>query len=382
MKKEHWALLSLSVNLIQTLLKLIGGVFSGSLSLIGEAIHSLSDSFASVVAYLTLKFSDRKTARFPYGLYKLENVGSFVISVFLLLASYEIIKRALTERVSIKEEGWFFGVGVVVFSLFSSLTLSFLERRAAKKHNSPTLLADSYHTLTDAFGSSLVLISFLSAYFGYQLDRFFALAVSLLIIWTALGILKREMGVLLDVSADEKTLQRIREIILSFEDVVEIKNLFVRSSGGKLFADITITLSGMNFERMHSLVDELEKTLKEEINELEMVFIHYEPAESCAPRVGILLNSEKEVASKFGETRHLLVFCNGGSRFIESLPEDELEISKEVVKHSINILVSGHHPEGQEAKLILSKAGIFVWETEEKNPYKVLSQISIGLGKS
>ncbi|WP_448583608.1 cation diffusion facilitator family transporter [Thermocrinis sp.] len=382
MKKEHWALVSLSVNLLQTLLKLIGGLFSGSLSLIGEAIHSLSDSFASIVAYLTLKFSDRKSARFPYGLYKLENVGSFVIGIFLLLAAYEIIKRALTERVSIKEEGWSFGVVVVVFSLFSSLTLSFLERRAAKKYNSPTLLADSYHTLTDAFGSSLVLMSFLSVYLGHQLDRYFAVAVSLLIIWTAVGILRKEMGVLLDVSADEKTLQKIREVILSFEDVVEIKNLFVRSSGGKLFADITLTLSGINFEQMHSLVDELENKLKKEINELEMVFIHYEPAETCTPRVGILLNSEKEVASKFDDSRHLLVFCNGGSRLIESLPEDELGISREVVKHSINILVSGHHPETQEAKLMLSKAGVFVWETEEKNPYKALSQIASGLGIS
>ncbi|WP_448587537.1 cation diffusion facilitator family transporter [Thermocrinis sp.] len=377
MRKEHWALISLFVNIVQTLLKLIGGVLSGSLSLVGEAVHSLSDSFASVVAYLTLKFSDRKNERFPYGLYKLENVGSFVIGVFLLLASYEIIKRALTQEVSIKEEGWGFGVGVVLFSLFSSLTLSFLERQAAKKHNSPTLLADSYHTLTDAFGSSLVLMSFLSAHMGYQWDRYFAVAVGLLIVWTAVGIFKRELSILLDVSADEKTLQRIRELIL--DDVVEIKNLFVRSSGGKLFADITVTLSGMNFEQMHALVDRLERRLKEEIKELEMVFIHYEPAENFMPKVGVLLNSEKEVSSKFDEALYLLIFHNGGSKFVKDLPKDELEISKEVVRHNINIVVSGHHPEEQDAKLVLSKAGVFVWETEEKNPYKAVSQIASSL---
>jgi cation diffusion facilitator family transporter len=207
MSREHWALIALLINLLQSLAKFVGGVLSGSLSLIGEAVHSLSDSFASVITYISIKFSNKKNERFPYGLYKLENLASVVISFFLFLASYEIIKRAFSERVEIKEEFWDIGAGVVVFSLFSSLSLSMLERWAGKRYNSPALIADSYHTLTDAFGSSLVLLSFVSAKLGYQLDRYFAMAVSLLILWTAVSILKREFAVLLDVSADEKNLR-------------------------------------------------------------------------------------------------------------------------------------------------------------------------------
>ncbi|MGB9874473.1 MAG: cation diffusion facilitator family transporter, partial [Hydrogenobacter sp.] len=94
MKKEHWALLSLGINTLQALAKMIAGLLTGSLSMIGESFHSLSDSFASVITYLTLRFSEKKSEKFPYGLYKLENVGSIVIAIFLLLASVEIFKRA------------------------------------------------------------------------------------------------------------------------------------------------------------------------------------------------------------------------------------------------------------------------------------------------
>ena len=271
MKKHHWALVSLSLNLIQSLLKFVAGMLTGSLSMIGEAVHSLSDSFASVIAFITIKLSDKKVQRFPYGLYRLENLGSIIIAFFLLLTAYEIGKRAMGKEVVIKEEYLGFGLGAILFSLVSSLTLSILERRAGKRLNSPTLVADSYHTLTDAFGSSLVLLSLLSAYMGYQLDRYFAFGVAMLIGYTAFGILWREVSVLLDISADEKTLDRIREVLLSFPEVKEIKSLFVRSSGGRLFADIILVLEGRDFIKIHQTVDKIEERLKEEIKELETI---------------------------------------------------------------------------------------------------------------
>ncbi len=378
MKKHHWALVSLSVNLLQALLKFIAGILTGSLSMVGEAVHSLSDSFASVVAFITIKLSDKKTKRFPYGLYKLENIGSIVIAFFLLLTAYEMIRRAISKEVVVKEEYLGLGLGVVVFSLLSSLTLSFLERRAGKRLNSPTLIADSYHTLTDAFGSSLVLMSLLGVYMGYQLDRYFALGVALLISYTAFSILWKEVSVLLDVSADEKTLERIRQVLLSFPEVKEIKGLFVRSSGGKLFADLVIALEGRDFIRMHHLVDLIEQRLKEEIRELDMVFIHYEPVDGEELRVGVLVDEKGDISQRFGRAKELLIFGYSPER-IRDLPKDEVDISKLVCSKRLSVVICGHHPESSKAKGILSQGGVFVWETEEKNPYKALKEVVYNL---
>lgn len=378
MKKHHWALVSFSVNLLQALLKFIGGTLTGSLSMVGEAVHSLSDSFASVVAFITIKLSDKKVKKFPYGLYRLENLGSIVIAFFLLLTAYEIGKRAFSEEIIIKDEYFSIGLVVIIFSLVSSLTLSFFERRVGKKLNSPTLVADSYHTLTDAFGSFLVFLSLLSAYIGYQLDRYFALGVALIISFTALNILWKEVSVLIDVSADERTLEKIRQIILSFGEVKEIKGLFVRSSGGKLFADIVLLVSGRDLVRIHQLIDQIEEKLMEEIKGLDMVFIHYEPIRGENPRVGVLVDQRGEVSKSFEEAKELLVFGYAPER-LKQLPEDEKAISEIIKDKGLFVVICGHHPNSPIAKGILSQGGVFVWETEEKNPYKALREVVYNL---
>ncbi len=378
MKKHHWALASLGLNLIQSLLKFVAGTLTGSLSMMGEAVHSLSDSFASVIAFITIKLSDKKVQRFPYGLYRLENLGSIIIAFFLLLTTYEIGKRAIGMEVVIKEEYLGFGLGVVLFSLVSSLTLSIFERRAGKKLNSPTLVADSYHTLTDAFGSSLVLLSLLSAYMGYQLDRYFAFGVALLIGYTAFGILWKEVSVLLDISADEKTLERIRNVLLSFSEVKEIKGLFVRSSGGRLFADIILVLEGRDFIRMHQIVDRIEKKLKEEVRELDMVFIHYEPVDGVGFKVGVLVDEKGEVSPRFEKAKELLIFGSSPER-LSSLPEGEDALSELIKTKGLSVIICGHHPFSSSAKGILTQGSVFVWETEEKNPYKALREVVYNL---
>ena len=379
MSKHHWALVSLGVNLAQALVKFVAGLLTGSLSMLGEAVHSLSDSFASVVAFITIKLSDKKSKRFPYGLYRLENLGSIVIAFFLLLTAYEMVKRALSSRVEIREEYLGFGLVAVVFSLFSSLTLSFFERRAGKRLGSPTLVADSYHTLTDAFGSLLVLLSLMSAYMGYQLDRYFALGVACLITYTALSILWKEVSVLLDVSADGHILEKVRGILLSFPEVKEIKGMFLRSSGGKVFGDFVLVLEGKDFFRMHRLVDSIEEKLKQEVPELEMVFIHYEPVEGYRSKVGVLVDEKGQVSEEFAKAKELWVFGGEKPERFELKDRNENSVCEVLCDKNLQIVVSGHHPIDPRAKSLLSKKGVFVWETEEKNPYLALKEVVYNL---
>ena len=378
MKKHHWALLSLFLNLTQAGLKFLGGVLTGSLSLVGEALHSLSDSMASVIAYLSIKFSEKKHERFPYGLYKLENIGAIVISVFLILSAFEIGKRALTREVIIREEYLWVGLGVVLFSLISSLTLSFLERRAGRKLGSPTLVADSYHTLTDAFGSTLVLVSLSAVYFGYNYDRYFALAVVGIILYTAFGLLKNQIGEILDISADEETVERIRDIILSFREVQEIKRLLVRSAGGKLFVDAEILLKPGSFMRSHSIADAIEEKITREIESVEMVFIHYEPANGFRLRVAVFSSEDDSLCRDFRNVKRMYIFEEGkGKPRVEEVQvSSEEDVARILVREGIDIVICGHHPDSSRAKWILHRNGVFVWETDNSNIYEALAEIS------
>ncbi len=378
MEKHHWALVALALNLLQSLLKLVAGLLTGSLSLVGEALHSLSDSLASAIAYLSIRFSQKKHERFPYGLYKLENIGAIAIALFLIVSGYEIAHRALTGEVKLSQEHLPVGIGVALFSLTSSLTLSFLERRAAKRLNSPTLMADSYHTLADAFGSALVLISLVSAYMGYNYDRYFALAVVGVILYTAAGLLKEQIGVILDISADRETVERIRNIILSFPEVEEVNKLLVRSAGEKLFVDAQIKLRAGSFIKSHRIADEIERKISEEVENTEMVFIHYEPAKESKLKIGVLSEEGVKVCGDFSSGKRLYIFEEGKGepKVLKIENPSEETVAKMLVREGVDIVVCGHHPKSSLAKWILHKNGIFVWETETENVYEALAEIS------
>jgi cation diffusion facilitator family transporter len=385
MQKHHWALVSLILNLIQSSLKFTAGILTGSLSLLGEALHSLSDAMASVIAYLSIKFSEKKHDRFPYGLYKLENIGALVISGFLILSAYEIAHRAIRGGIEIEREYLGVGIGVVVFSMMSSLTLSYLERRAGKRLGSPTLVADSYHTLTDAFGSLLVLISLSAVYFGYNYDRYFALAVVGIILYTAFGMIKTQLGAILDISADEETVRRIRQIILSFREVEAIKRLLVRSAGGKLFVDAEILLRPGSFMRSHAVADAIEEAITKEIDNVEMVFIHYEPANGSRLRIAVFSSEDDRLCRDFKNVKKMYIFEEGKGepQVREITVGSEEDVAKVLVREGIDIVICGHHPESSRAKWILHRNGIFVWETENSNIYEALSEVSkLRLGQS
>jgi len=378
MKKEHWALISLGLNLIQAFLKFIGGLLTGSLSLLGDAVHSLSDATASLIAFFSIKFSEHKSEKFPYGLYKLENIGAIVISFFLIFTAWEIFQRALKGHVEIKEENLPVGLGIVIFSLTASLTLSFLERRAGKKLNSPTLVADSYHTLTDAFASLIVLTSLASYYFGYNLERYAAIAVSVIILYTALELLKEQVGAILDISADKEVVQRIRKVILSFPEVSEIKRLLVRSAGGKLFVDAVIGINTDDFIKSHKIADEIEERISREIPNVEMVFIHYEPTIRENGIKVAVLTKNGQVAQDFGETEKILIFREkkGNPEIVPLHKGNEMCVVRELVRRNVDIVISGYHPKSNKAKWILHRNKVFVWETEKENPYEALAEVS------
>lgn len=81
------------LNLLLLLVKAIIAIFSGSLAIAASAIDSGTDAVASLVVYAGVKLSAQKTRSFPMGLYKLENVASVVIAIFIFIAGYEIIQR-------------------------------------------------------------------------------------------------------------------------------------------------------------------------------------------------------------------------------------------------------------------------------------------------
>lgn len=378
--KERWILGSLFLNLFLSLLKLVFAIISGSLALIAETIHSFSDLAASVISFIGVKLSAKKNSKFPYGLYKIENITAIVISFFLFFASYEIIKEAFFDRTDHQIKNPQAAIFVIFVAMILTFLYSYFEKRAGEKLNSPTLIADAKHIWADFLSSAIVLVGLISVMFGYHdIDRYAAVIVAIFIIYSGYEIFKDGIKVLLDISLDKEDIEKIREILLNNPYVSKIKTIRGRVAGSYKFVEIELLIHNLGLREAHKIVDNLAEQIKKEIQNLDSVVIHYEPVRQKGLRIAVLTDDEGFVKD-FSNSSKIVVADIKENGKLDKLKYIYTEKSgKEVGNHlseiGADIVVAKNHPEDFELRFLISKSGILVWETEENQFEKALEEV-------
>lgn len=217
-KKKLTAGLSILSNIVLSLLKIIAGALSGSLSIISEAIHSMSDFLASIITF----FSVSKSAipaddDHPYGHGKYEDMAGLIEGVLIILASLFIIYKSVKKiifAVPFETESNF-GIAVMFIAVIMNIFVSSMLFKVAKESNSISLYADGEHLRTDIYSSLGVLIGLiLIKITGYTvLDPIVAIFVAVLIYRAGYTISKRSMSNLLDHSLPDDDIKKIKSII-------------------------------------------------------------------------------------------------------------------------------------------------------------------------
>jgi len=314
-RDKRAALVSIGVTVFLVVIKYAAGMLSGSIALMADAIHSLTDVISSIAVFIGLKISDRKpTDEFPYGFYKAENIVSLFLALAILYAGYEIIHTSIGSAVgAVILTDVSFALSVALVSLVSSLLLSNYKLKVGRAENSPSLIADGKHSRTDAFSSAVVFAGILGNYIGlYFLDSAAGILVALFIFIAGYGILKDSIKVLLDASIDYGSLNRIREIASETHGVETIRSLSARSSGKFIFIEMGVGTSLIDLERAHQLSDKIEERIKSEVKNVDRVLIHIEPEEKeftryaapCTENNGLLSG----ISMHFGEAEYFCIF--------------------------------------------------------------------------
>jgi cation diffusion facilitator family transporter len=216
------ALYYLAVNAGLVVAKLGLSVYSGSLALRADGIHSFVDVIASIALIIGVLLSSRKRRDFPYGLYKVENVVAVAIALLIFFTAFEIAAEAVMgDAVARSSSGWL--LLVVAAFIPVPYILGTYEVNVGQRYNSPSLIADGRQHRVDVLSSSIVFFALLGQFFGIPLDRIAAVIVAFFIVRSGWGILKDSMRTLLDASVDYDTLNEIRAIILSDPMVSSIK---------------------------------------------------------------------------------------------------------------------------------------------------------------
>jgi cation diffusion facilitator family transporter len=302
------------LNLILAAIKAVLAVYTGSLAITASAIDSGTDAVASLLIFGGIRLSARKTRTFPLGLYKLENVASVIISLFIFIAGYEIVKQILSPDDSVPHI-----TTVAIFLLVGSTLAIFgfgqYALHIGRRTQSPALIAEGRHRQVDVLSSIVVLISVMFSYFdlqvdvlGISIDRLGAALITVFIARAGWELLSDGMRVLLDASIDFSTLDRIRELIRQEPSVDEIKSLTGRNAGRFRFIETTITLNVGDLEKAHRISETIEARISSGIPNIEKITIHYEPKIRTHDIVALPLSSESgHISPHFGEAPYFAI---------------------------------------------------------------------------
>jgi len=276
------ASLSIFTALALVILKLLTGLFTGSLAVLTSAIDSLLDILMSGINLMAIRHAEQPADEdHPYGHGKFETLAT-IFQAFVIAASgvwiiYEAVQRMI-ESSPIKQTG--IGIIVMCISTVASFMISRHLRRVAKATDSSALEADSLHFSMDVYTNlallaGLVLISLFDLPW---LDPLMSLLVAIYIIFESLRLLRQGMRDVLDEQLPETVRKEIEELINDHKhDLFGYHNLRTRRAGSQKLIDFHLTVcKHLSVEEAHDITDYIEKKIGEEIIGTD-VTIHVEP---------------------------------------------------------------------------------------------------------
>jgi len=256
--------------------KLMVGLLTGSLAILGDAVHSLTDVANNVVAWVIVKHSAKPAdRRHPYGHRKFETLAVFGLAALLTVLAFELALHAVRrETVDVSHDT--FGLYIMSGVLCVNIGIASWQRYWARRLRSDILLADANHTFADVLTTIVVIGGWQLSAMGYPwLDSLCAIGVAAVILYLAYGLFKRALPVLLDEVAIEPVL--LIDEVQKVSGVRKVQRVRSRWIGSTPAVDMVIVVnSGLTTAEAHEITDAVE-TLLEKRFEILDVSIHVEP---------------------------------------------------------------------------------------------------------
>jgi len=265
-----------SANLAVLILKLVVGLTTGSIGILGDAVHSVTDVANNIVAWIVIRLSSRPADdRHPYGHRKFETIAVFGLAMFLTILAFELGVRAIQrEAPEIVHSGWALGLMVCVLAVNASLAT--WQASWARRLGSNILRADSRHTFADVLTTLVVIGGWQAAARGYLwIDTVAALCVSGLILVLAYGLFMRAIPILVDETALEP--DALVNVALSVPGVLGIRRVRSRGDEANAMVDlVALVASDLSTAESHDVATALEHAIDAAFP-VESVTVHVEP---------------------------------------------------------------------------------------------------------
>ena len=271
------------LNILTALAKGIYGLYTDTLSMSADGLHSFFDSTANIIGLVGISLAARPPDRdHPYGHAKYESFAAMGIAILLFAGCLQLIVSAagrLQSGGSPNVTGLSFVV--MALTLIINVGVSSYEYVLGRRLKSSILVADSLHTRSDVFASLGVILGLFAVRVGYPLaDPIIALFICALIIHTGLEIIRESSTALLDRAVIDE--QVIVNLARSVEGVCNCHAVRTRGMAEEIYVDLHIEVdASLSMELAHEVGVDVERAIKGRIPEVRDVVVHLEPKDYC-----------------------------------------------------------------------------------------------------
>ena len=279
--------ISVLVNSILFILKLVIGVMVGAVSVIADAVHTLSDVVSSIVVIWGFKQAEKPAdVEHPYGHGRAEYIATLIIAILLCVAGIEFIEASI-DRIQNPEQvvaEWWMILILMVTIILKEITARYAEFLSSKIA-SGVLHADAWHHRIDAISSILVVAAMIAGKYGYPIvDGWAGLGVASLLIYTGFEIAKDAVDDLIGKPPASEEVEVIRQIVMSVDGVLGAHDITIHSYGHDKFISVHVEIDAdKSTAEAHDISEEVEYKLQGALG-VEPT-IHMDPVQPGNPLV-------------------------------------------------------------------------------------------------
>jgi cation diffusion facilitator family transporter len=307
-------------NLSLFIFKIIFALLSKSLALQADAFDNFTDIVMSFAALIGILYTNKKpNAKFPYGYYKIENIISLIISIFIFFTAYSIIVQSITDIINFSKgnsKEIIISPLIIVFLIISlaiSIFLTLYLKIIGKKSESPLIESEANEKLYDNFISFSVILGFVFAIFNiFLVDSIIGFIICIFLIKGGYDIFLNSTKTLLDAVIEFDKRKELFELVSSYPKVKNVDNLEIRSYGRYIFLEVNISLNkDLTLSQIQSLKNNLSVKIKKHFPEIFKLIIITKTQEKPTIKVAVPLLENKDLNSQisdhFGESRFFAI---------------------------------------------------------------------------
>ena len=356
-KGQKIAFIATFLTFLLAITKGIIGYRFDSKILIADAFHSGADLLAIFASAFGLWLAaKKKSAKFPYGLYKAETLASFIIGILIIWAGIGILKDGYNKLFHLTEIQEFPILPVIV-SIISILAAYFIakkEKATGKDINSQSLIANARESFLDIFTSIVVLAGILLAFAKVPyVEGIIIILIALLVLKLGIENMWASLLVLMDANLDPELQSEIEEKINRIYGVKGVNEVKIRQSGPFRMVECKIQTSPtLSLYKAHELAEKTESFITKDYKHIESVFIHVEPSKekliSAIVPVKNINGLDSKVHGHFGRAPYYIILRLTDTdteiedfyynEFLHEKKHIGIKVIKNVIKYKLDLL--------------------------------------------